>query len=362
MIEVTVRHAFDRATIDAAFEAPAGVTALFGRSGAGKTTVLSAIAGLLRPQEGRIVAHGRVLFDSAAGIDVAPARRRIATVFQDGRLFPHMSVNGNLKFAERFAGRPARDRDRLIALLGLEPLLARRPAMLSGGEKQRVAIARALFSQPDALLLDEPLAALDDARKAEIMPYLERLAREAAMPIVYVSHALPEVARLADRVVLMRDGRTVAEGTLGAVFTDPQAAAVIGFRDAGALLDGTVHAHDAADGLTEVALSAVRLVLPAIDAPVGARCRIRLRASEVIVALEPPGGLSTRNVLPATVDAIVEGEGPGALVSLAVGEDRILARLTQRSVRSLGLVPGSRCFAVLKAFAVPPEDVVVLAD
>ncbi|WMS43731.1 molybdenum ABC transporter ATP-binding protein [Acuticoccus sp. MNP-M23] len=361
MIEVRVRHAFEDTVIDVAFEAPAGVTALFGRSGAGKTTVLSAIAGLMTPQEGRIVAGGRVLFDAASGVNLAPARRRIGTVFQDGRLFPHMSVLGNLKFAERFAARPATQRERLIALLGLEALLTRRPAMLSGGEKQRVAIARALLSEPDALLLDEPLAALDDARKAEIMPYLERLARDASMPILYVSHALPEVARLADRVVLMRSGRSVATGAVSTVFTDVEAAAVMGFRDAGALLTGRVFAHDPADGLTEVALSACRLVLPAIDAPAGTPVRIRLRASEVIVALEPPGGLSTRNVLPAVVEGIVAGDGPGALVSLAVGEDRIMARLTQRSVRTLGLAPGSPCFAVLKAFAVPPEDVVVLA-
>ncbi|MEM9224223.1 MAG: molybdenum ABC transporter ATP-binding protein [Pseudomonadota bacterium] len=360
MIKASLRHRFGDFHLEASFDAPEGVTALFGRSGAGKSTVLAAISGLLRPDAGRIEVGGKVVFDSEAGIDVAPHRRRIGVVFQDGRLFPHLSVRANLRFAERFARRPC-DTAHLVGLLGLEPLLKRRPAALSGGEKQRVAIARALLSRPDALLLDEPLAALDAARKAEIFPYLERLRQEAKTPMLYVSHSLSEVGRLADRVVLMRHGRTLSTGPVTTVFADAEAAAVMGFRDAGALIDGVVAGQDFGDGLTELALSTGRLILPRIDAPEGARVRVRLRASDVIVSVALPEGLSTRNVLPAVVEEVVEGEGPGALLCLRCGEDRILARLTRRSVRGLGLGAGQPCFAVLKAFAVPPEDITILS-
>ncbi|MEM8665781.1 MAG: molybdenum ABC transporter ATP-binding protein [Pseudomonadota bacterium] len=362
MISVSIAHRFGRFALEVGFEAPAGVTALFGRSGAGKTTVLSAVAGLLTPHSGHIEVDGHALFDARKGIDVPAYRRRIGLVFQDGRLFPHMSVSGNLGFAERFAQdrRAARaERERLVELLGLGPILPRRPALLSGGEKQRVAVARALLQRPAALLLDEPLAALDEPRKAEILPYLERLADGTGIPILYVSHALNEVARLADRIVLMRDGRTVAAGALSEVLSDAEAATVLGPREAGALMDGTVLSHDIADGLTMVRLDAGVLSLPTIAAPPETRVRVRVRASDVILSLNVPEGLTTRNVLPATVETLVRGEGPGALAALRSGSDRLLARVTQREARALDLKPGLPCYAVLKPLAVAPEDVIV---
>lgn len=358
-VSVRLRHRQGAFLLDVAFDAPEGITALFGPSGAGKSTVIAAVAGLMRPQEGRIVVAGRVLFDSAAGVDVAAHRRRIGTVFQDGRLFPHLTVAGNLAFARRFAAGGGADPAPVVDLLGLRPLLRRRPASLSGGEKQRTAVARALLSNPSLLLLDEPLAALDEARKADILPYLQRVRAHAGVPMLYVSHAVSEVVRLADTVVLMREGRAVATGPVGEVLSDLQAAAAMGPREAGAVLDGVVVAHDPADGLSEVALAAGRLTLPAIAAPEGTRVRVRLRASEVIVALVAPDAMSTRNVLPAVVAHVQEGVGPGALVALRCGPDRLLARLTRRAARALDLSPGRPCFAILKAVAVAPEDIAV---
>jgi molybdate transport system ATP-binding protein len=196
-LSVRLCHRFGGFDLDLAFDAPGGVTALFGRSGAGKTTVINAVAGLLRPDAGRIVAAGRVLLDTGAGVNLPAHRRRIGYVFQDARLFPHLTVRQNLLYGRWFGGR--RDGpglDRIVALLGIGGLLPRRPATLSGGEKARVAIGRAILSNPDLLALDEPLAALDEARRAEILPYLERLRDDLGLPMLYVSHALAEVARL----------------------------------------------------------------------------------------------------------------------------------------------------------------------
>ncbi|WP_420394161.1 molybdenum ABC transporter ATP-binding protein [Acuticoccus sp.] len=357
-LSVALRHRRGDFDLDVSFAAADGITALFGRSGAGKTTVIQAIAGLLTPTAGRIEAGGRVLFDGAAGVDVPAHRRGAAVVFQDGRLFPHMTVAGNLAFARRFARRPAAVAP-LVALLGLGDLLRRRPAGLSGGETQRVAIARALATGPALLLLDEPLASLDEARRAEILPYLERLRAEARLPMVYVSHQVSEVARLADTVVVLREGRVAAAGPAATVFADALAAAQMGPRDAGVLLEGRIAAHHAVDGLSEVRLSAATLTLPMVQAGIGTTVRLRLRATDVILA-RPGVVASTQNVLPVTVTSVTDGVGPGALVGLACGKDRILARLTQRSVRELGLAPGTQCVALLKALAVAPEDVVVL--
>ncbi len=220
MLEVAVEKRLGETLIAAAFRTEGRVTALFGPSGSGKTSVVNMIAGLVRPDRGRVALGERVLFDAARGIDVAVHRRRIGYVFQEGRLFPHLTVAGNLAYG-RFMNGHARDPDeerRVVAMLGLAPLLARRPGTLSGGERQRVAIGRALLARPKLLLLDEPLASLDEARKAEILPYLERLRDEAGMPMVYVSHAEAEVRRLADAVVRLAGGRVIdaADAACGA--------------------------------------------------------------------------------------------------------------------------------------------------
>ncbi|WP_126976403.1 molybdenum ABC transporter ATP-binding protein [Frigidibacter oleivorans] len=356
-LEVALQHRFPGVTLDIAFTAPAGVTALHGRSGSGKTSVVNAVAGLLRPQAGRIVLDGQVLFDSAAGVNLPPHRRRMGYVFQDARLFPHLTVRQNLTYGRWFAPPgPGPDLARVVDLLGIGPILARRPGALSGGERQRVAIGRAILSRPRLLLMDEPLAALDDARKAEILPYLERLRDGLGLPVLYVSHAMSEVARLAATLVLIEAGRVTAAGPATALLSDPALAPMIGLRETGAILTARVAAHEA-DGLTRLDSPAGPLWLPQVAAPPGAALRLRILAQDVMLAVARPEGISALNVLPATVAEIRQGEGPGVLVRLAAGEATLLSRITRRSAGALALAPGRPVFAVLKAVAVAQEDV-----
>lgn len=358
-LEVDISHDFGAFRLDVRFDAPAGVTALFGRSGAGKTTIVNAISGLLRPDRARIAVDGTVLTDTEAGIRLAVHRRRIGYVFQDARLFPHLTVRQNLAFGGWFAprGAPRATPAHVIELLGIGALLGRRPRDLSGGERQRVAIGRALLAAPRLLLMDEPLASLDEARKDEIIPYLERLRDETEVPILYVSHAVAEIARLATTVVAVGGGRVLASGPAGEMLADPGRIRLFGVREAGAVLHARVVAHDDADGLTELALSAGRIYLPRLEASPGTMVRVRVGAHDVILTREKPAAVSTLNVLAAVVTSVSEGEGPGAAVGLLAGEDRLLARLTRRSVRALGLTPGEPVWAMIKATSVAPRDV-----
>lgn len=356
-LEIRLAHRFKGFSLDVDFTAPPGVTAIFGRSGSGKTTLINAVAGLLRPDRGRIVAEGRVLLDSDRGLCLPPHHRRVGYVFQDARLFPHLSVRQNLLYGRWFAKLGAgAEFDRIIDLLDIAPLLDRRPGALSGGEKARVGLGRAILSNPALLLMDEPLAALDEARKAEILPYLERLRDEVRLPILYVSHAMAEVARLATTVVLLEAGRVLASGPTADLLADPATAPALGLRDAGALLTARVIAHES-DGLTRLEGPAGPLWLPHIDAPAGKAVRVRVLAQDVMLALDPPGAVSALNILPATVHALRMGEGPGALVQLQVGPEMLLARVTRRSAAALGLQPGREVFAVLKAVSVAQENV-----
>ncbi|GAB4265582.1 MAG: molybdenum ABC transporter ATP-binding protein [Pararhodobacter sp.] len=358
MLSVDLRHAFPGFALSVAFDAPPGVTALFGRSGSGKSTVVNAVAGLLKPDAGRIALDGAVLFDGAAGHWVPPHRRRVGYVFQDARLFPHLNVRQNLIYGLRLAPRGATGPDfgRIVDLLGLGALLARRPAALSGGERQRVAIGRAILARPNLLLMDEPLAALDPPRRAEILTYLERLRDETRLPILYVSHSVAEVARLATTVVLLRDGRVSHTGSVAEVFADPGAATLLGLREAGALLSARVAAQDA-DGLTRLDGACGSLWLPHIEAPLGTDLRLRILAQDVMLAIERPRGISALNVLAGEVRAVRIGDGPGALVQLSVGGEALLARVTRRSVAALDLRPGRPVFAVLKAVSVARGDI-----
>ncbi|NNK77924.1 MAG: molybdenum ABC transporter ATP-binding protein [Litoreibacter sp.] len=355
-LQFELAHRLGDFQLDVALDAPRGVTALFGPSGSGKTSLVNAIAGLLRPDQGRVVLDGRVLLDTEANIFVPPHQRRIGYVFQDARLFPHLSVRDNVTYGLRFAARTL-PIEPVVDLLGLGGLLGRMPARLSGGETQRVALGRALLSDPQMLLMDEPLAALDTARKDEILPYLERLRDEAGLPILYVSHAMVEVARLATTLVLLRDGRITRAGPVAEVLSDPEAVRDLGVRDAGAILEATVQKRDAGDGLSVLASSAGHLFLPMVDLPEGALVRVRIQASDVILSKERPEGLSALNVLPATIKTLHEGAGPGVAVALMSGEDRLIARITRRSAKALELREGSRCFAVIKTVSVAPVDV-----
>ncbi len=356
-LAVSLSHAFSGFRLEAAFEAPPGVTALFGRSGSGKTTVVNAVAGLLRPDSGRVVVDGQVLMDTQAGIFLPPHRRRIGYVFQDARLFPHLTVRQNLTYGRWFAGvRDGAEFDRIVDMLGIGPLLLRRPGALSGGERQRVALGRAILSAPRLLLMDEPLAALDEARKAEILPYLERLRDEVGLPILYVSHSLAEVARLATTVVLLEAGRVTATGPVAEVLSDPGAASTLGLREAGSVLQARIEAQEEEDGLTRLATGAGPVWLPRIEGAPGRSLRLRILAQDVMLALSPPQGVSALNHLPAVVEEVRLGDGPAALVRLRAGEEALLARITRRSARVMDLQPGLRLHAVLKAVSVAQEN------
>lgn len=357
-LDIRLRHAFAGFRLDVAFMAPQGVTALFGRSGSGKSTIVNAVAGLLRPQAGRVVVDGAALLDTERGHWLPPHRRRVGYVFQEGRLFPHLSVRQNLLYGRWFAGAP-RDGaalNRIVDLLGVNALLDRRPAALSGGEKQRVAIGRALLSAPGLLLMDEPLASLDEARKGEILPYLERIRDEADIPVLYVSHSVSEVARLATTVIALQDGRVVRAGPAADVMADPQVAPALGIREAGAILTGRITRHHA-DGLTEIAVSGGALFLPRLYAEEGREVRVRIEAQDVLISRARPEGLSALNILPARVVALREGQGPGMLVQLSAGRDQLLARITRRSAEALALAPGVSCHAIAKAVSVARADI-----
>jgi len=356
-LSVHIHHNLPGINLNLRFQAPAGVTVLFGRSGSGKTTVVNAVAGLLRPKEGRVAVEDWVLFDTVQGVWLPPHRRRLGYIFQEGRLFPHLTVRQNLAYGRWFAPRktPREDPQKVVEMLGIGHLLDRRPAALSGGEKQRVAIGRALLASPRLILADEPLAALDDARKAEILPYFERLRDEVSVPILYVTHSAAEVARLATSVVALQDGKVVRHGPASEVLADPSVVPA-GVRAVGAVLQVRVAAHHP-DGLTELDANGERLFLPRVPHAVGEHLRIRLPAQEVILSTKQPEGLSALNVLSGAVESIRAGDGPGAIVSVKTPAGIVLARVTRRSVAALDLQPGRTCHAVIKTVALAPQDV-----
>ena len=353
ILDVDVAHRLGTFQLEARFTSDGRVTAFFGRSGAGKTSLVNILAGLVRPDRGRVVVAGQVLFDSERGVWVPPHRRRIGYVFQEGRLFPHLTVRRNLLYGHWFTPRSER-REALgpvVELLGLAALLERRPARLSGGEKQRVALGRALLASPRLLLMDEPLASLDAARKAEILPYIERLRDETGVPIVYVSHAMAEVARLASTLVILADGRVQAAGPIGALLGRLDLVPLIGADEAGAVLEAKVVESDPGGGLTTLRTAAGDLYVPQLGLAAGSPVRVRIRARDLLIATREPHDLSALNVLPGTVAEIAPGDGPVVEVRLDCHGEHVLARLTRHSVERLGLRPGQQAYAVIKAVA-----------
>lgn len=355
MIDLSLRLARRDFTLDVALQLPMrGVTALFGPSGCGKTTLLRALAGLERAT-GRVALGDEVWQDDAAGRFVPPHQRALGYVIQESALFPHLDVAANLAYGRRRAGADGArvDLPSLVDLLGIGALMARRPATLSGGERQRVAIARALATGPQLLLMDEPLAALDAPRKAEILPYLERLSRTLALPMVYVTHAIDEVARLADHLVLLDAGR-VRAGPLHALLARPDLAWA-GPDEAGVVIDATVAAHDEAYGLSQVRFAGGTLWLGRVARDIGAPVRVRVPARDVSLVVERPARTSILNVLPGVVTD-VHAQGQTATVRLACSDScdvtggvPLLARVTRRSADALQLQPGQRLFAQVKS-------------
>jgi len=333
-----------------------GISALFGPSGCGKTTVLRALAGLERAA-GRVALGSEVWQDDASGRFVATHRRALGYVVQEAVLFPHLDVRRNLDYGRRRIA-PAKRRialDQVVDLLGIGHLLARRTATLSGGERQRVAIARALATSPRLLLMDEPLAALDAQRKAELLPYLERVHEELAIPIVYVSHAIDEVARLADHLVLMRAGRVTAEGPLADMLARLDLPLPLA-EDAGVVFEGVVGERDAQWQLArlDVGAGSEGCSLWARDhgLALGRRVRLRVLARDVSITLAPQSGTSIGNQLRATVEAIAGDAHPAlALVRVRVGSAPLVARLTRRSAHALELAPGMAVWAQVKTVA-----------
>ena len=345
-------------TLDVDLRLPGqGVTAVFGPSGCGKTTLLRAAAGLTRPAPGRIVVAGDVWQHDAARIWRPTHQRPLGVVFQEASLFEHLSVQGNLDFGLKRV--PAAQRQvslpHAVDLLGIGHLLGRRPAQLSGGERQRVAIARALATSPRLLLMDEPLASLDAARKAELLPWFELLARELRIPILYVTHALDEVARLADHLLLLDGGRVRAHGPAAQLMARLDLARGHG-DGAGVLLEGHVGAIDTDDHLLHLRFAGGELLcVHGPDAPpraLGQPVRVRVLARDVSLALSPAQDTSILNVLPATVQALTEDGPAQVLVALDLNGSTLLARITRKSAAALQVRPGLRVFAQVKGAAV----------
>jgi molybdate transport system ATP-binding protein len=350
-LTVDIERTLGSFRLKTAFSAGEGVTVLFGRSGAGKTSVVNAIAGILRPDSGSIAINDSVLFDSRRGIDVPTPRRRVGYVFQEGRLFPHLSVRGNLRYAGLFSRAPGTPGhfERVVELLGLSGLLDRRPANLSGGEKQRVAIGRALLSEPRLLLLDEPLASLDAHRRGEILQYIELLRDEVKVPILYVSHVVEEVVRLADTVVLMSGGEAVAVGAAEDIMGRSGLQPGAGTFEGGAVIDARVVAQDLEYDVATLAFDGGTLTVPNVDALIGEPVRVRIRARDVSVALERPQRISIQNVLEGTITGIGPESGGVVEVAIAAGPTVLRARVTRRSAEQLGLAPGLGVYALVKA-------------
>ena len=325
-----------------------GITALFGQSGAGKTSLVNMVAGLLTPDEGEIAIGGTCVFSRREGVNLPPERRPVGVVFQDGRLFPHLSVRGNLQYGRRRGARSAPVFKEVVELLELQALLHRRPMSLSGGEQQRVAIGRALLTAPDVLLLDEPLAGLDGERRGEVLDFLERLKRDSDRIIVYVTHRIEEVVRLADRLVLIDRGVVRSSGEPQDLLGRPELQASIGQQSAGALLRCRIEEVDDGDGLSRLSCSGHTILLPRLDLPQDADIVLQVRAGDVSLSLEPPRQSSVLNVMSGTVERVVPEDGALADVVVNVGQT-LWARVTRRSVRELGLSTGVRVYATIKA-------------
>jgi molybdate transport system ATP-binding protein len=363
MLSVSARKSRGAFALDACFELPTpGVVALFGRSGCGKTTLVNIIAGLLDADAGRVALDDVVLLDTERHVKLAPERRRIGYVFQDARLFPHLRVAANLEYGEIRARRRARRRlrqpmparphvsiDTVVALLDLGPLMGRRTHELSGGERQRIAIGRALLSQPNLLLLDEPLASLDAARREEVLPYLELLRDQLGIPMVYVSHDFDEIWRLATSVVLMAAGRTIAQGGVGEMSLNKDLRSIIGADAVGAIVDGTILGPDPSSGLMRVRVGDGELRVQAVNAAAGATLRVQLLARDLIVATRRPEHLSVRNVLRGFITGVAGDDLDSVLVGIDIGGVTIMSRVTKSAARELALAPGLPVWALVKA-------------
>jgi molybdate transport system ATP-binding protein len=361
-LDIDVRVAYPGFSLHTAHAIPLeGITAVFGASGSGKSTLLRVIAGLERGARGHVRFGDEVWLDSERGTFVPPHERGVGFVFQDARLLPFLSVAGNLHYAERRA-RGGGERvafDEVVAAFGLASLLGRACTALSGGERQRVTIARALLTRPRLLCMDEPLSANDVVRKADLLPYVRELPARFGVPVVYVSHAIDEVAYLADHMLVIGAGRKVAAGRVGDVLQTLDLGRDGGRFEAGVLLSGTILRHDAVYSLTHVTVDGARLLLPRLDLPPGATVRLRVRARDVALATRRPEGISIRNVLEG--ELVELDEDPATAYAegvVAVGSIRIRARVTRAAIAELGLRVGDPVFALIKSVTIDDQRAV----
>jgi molybdate transport system ATP-binding protein len=355
VLKIHAQKRRDGFALDVAIDVPTpGIVTLFGRSGCGKTTLVNIVAGLLQPDTASIEIDGVVLEDTHTRQRIPTEHRRIGYVFQDSRLFPHLGVLGNLRYGEKRA-RGTGQRitlDQVVQLLGLGALLNRRTKDLSGGERQRIALARALLSQPRLLLLDEPLASLDAARREEVLPYLEKLRDDLAIPIIYVSHQFDEVLRLATHVVLLENGRVLAQGGLDTVSLHPELRAIVGAEAVGAVLTGSIMAVDAQTGLAAVRVGEGVLNVNLQGLRPSAAVRVQLLARDIILATQPPEGLSVRNVLAGKIARITEDDADTDLVHVDIGGALVLARVTRAAVQALALRVDLKIWVLVKAVSI----------
>ena len=350
MLSVQLEKVYPQFSIRADFNTDAGsISALFGRSGAGKSSIVDMIAGLTRPDAGKIEIDGEALFDAAAGINLPPEKRRVGYVFQNSRLFPHMNVRRNLLYGTSAA--LGADFQQIAHLLDLQPLMNRSPVKLSGGEQQRVAIGRALLSQPRLLLMDEPLASIDVQRRNEILPFLDRLREEVDLTMLYVSHEIEEVIRLADNMILVSDGTIAASGAVEDIMSRLDLKPLTGRYEAGAVLATTYEAYDTEFGLSHLAFDGGTLRVAGLEMDHGVPVRAHIRARDVSLALSRPADSSILNVFNGKIVEVTDEPGPQVDVLVDIGAP-IIARITRKSAHDLSLKPGQPVFTLIKAVAI----------
>lgn len=362
MIEIQINHKLGDVTLNVDESIPSsGITAIFGRSGSGKTSLINAVSGLITPDLGKITVRDKVLFDKNNNIDIAIEKRRVGYVFQDARLFPHYSVKANLMYGVK--GDMSADHfNHIVDLLNLSQLLTRYPIDLSGGEKQRVAIARALLSSPDMLLMDEPLASLDLPRKKEVMPFLEKMTREIDIPILYVSHSLSEILRLADHIILLDEGSVVTSGSLDSIWGSDAMKPWQSFSEQSSLFDATIVQHHEHYTLSKVSLNDnIALWVQHVDEEVGAFIRLQIRANDVSITMDKSTGTSIRNILPArvkTVEFVATKQGSqNVSITLELGDNCLLrANITHWAFDELELKVGQCVYAQIKGVSVTQKD------
>lgn len=355
MIDIALKKRQGNFLVDVAFTASQdGTTALFGHSGAGKTSVINMISGLARPDDGYIRINGHTVFDSRKKINLPPEKRRFGYVFQEGRLFPHLSVKSNLLYGMKRtpAGEKSVKTDQVVELLGIGHLMQRRPATLSGGEKQRVAIGRALLTNPLLLLMDEPLASLDEARKAEVLPFIARLSKHLSIPILYVSHALGEIINLADTLVFLSDGKVKASGPLEEIVRRNDFRQLSGGTQSGTIIKASVAEHDTDNRLTKLSFVGRQLISPLIRLPVGEELRLWIRSRDVGLSLDKICNSSFQNIFRGRVISIEQDHETGlADIQVDIGIP-LCVTITQQAAGNLGLCPGKDVYALIKSISV----------